>query len=90
MQLTHANGVIFGGSIGNTVTLEPGKLVALDAETGEILWTYPAPGPLAGGVSVVSGVGYVGIGTNVGFLALLGTRSSEYLAKSVLAFSPGH
>lgn len=86
--LTHANGVVFGGSNGGApYTLQPGRVVALDAKTGEILWTHAMPGPMVGGVSIVDGVAYVGSGTNVAFLTLSGRRTSPFSGKSVLAFS---
>lgn len=88
--MSHANGVLFGGSNGNIETLNPGKVVALDAKTGKVLWTHPTPGPLAGGVSVVKGMAFVGVGTNVVFPRLTGAGTSYY-GKSVLAFSlPSH
>lgn len=80
--------MVFGGSNGDApYTLQPGRVVALDAKTGEILWTHAMPGPMVGGVSIVDGVAYVGSGTNVAFLTLSGRRTSPFSGKSVLAFS---
>ncbi|CAM6084412.1 unnamed protein product [Calypogeia fissa] len=57
--LTHANGVVFGGS------LAPGHVVALDAITGKVLWTYATPGDLFGGVSVTDGCVFVPVGVSL-------------------------
>jgi polyvinyl alcohol dehydrogenase (cytochrome) len=50
-----ANGVVFGG------TME-GDFVALNAQTGAILWTYASGGSVADSPSIVGGVVYWGSG----------------------------
>ncbi|CAM6097146.1 unnamed protein product [Calypogeia fissa] len=63
--VAYANGVLFGGSVGNgsSPTGTPsGQIVALDPLTGEILWEYTTQGGLAGGVSIWDGCIFQPIG----------------------------
>lgn len=59
LQLTYANGVVFGGSVA------PGHVVALDAVTGKVLWTYATPGDIYGGVSITDGCVFVPVGVSL-------------------------
>jgi outer membrane protein assembly factor BamB len=65
---THLGGVIRNVAIAGGViyALQDGSdggaeaaVVALDAETGQELWSFPAPGGVDGGVAVAGGVAYV-------------------------------
>jgi len=60
--LTVANGVLFGGS------LDPeGHMYALDAATGEILWSFASGGSVMSAPAVVDGVVYWGSGYSTGY-----------------------
>jgi polyvinyl alcohol dehydrogenase (cytochrome) len=52
-----ANGVVYGCS-----TSPRGEMFALDAETGETLWTFPSGGTCIAGASIVDGTVYWGSG----------------------------
>lgn len=71
MQVAYANGVLFGGSVGNTSspTGKPsGQIVALDPLNGSILWEYTTQGVLGGGLSIWDGCIYQPVGgTSVTF-----------------------
>ncbi|KAK6155114.1 hypothetical protein DH2020_009362 [Rehmannia glutinosa] len=58
--VTVANGVLFAGSMHRT-----GPVYAVDAENGEILWSYETGASVYGGVSVSKGCIYVGSGYGV-------------------------
>ncbi|KAF5775635.1 putative polyvinyl alcohol dehydrogenase (cytochrome) [Helianthus annuus] len=60
-----ANGVVFAGSTNGT-----GPIYAINAATGQILWSYNTGGTVYGGMSISDGCVYVGSGykTNVGLL----------------------
>jgi len=53
--VSEANGVVYGGSLS-------GKMLALDAQTGKILWTFTTAGSVIDGPSIVNGVLYWGSG----------------------------
>ncbi|XP_027079511.1 uncharacterized protein [Coffea arabica] len=55
--VTIANGVLFGGS-----TYSTGPVYAIDAENGNILWSYETGASVYGGMSVSDGCMYVGHG----------------------------
>ena len=55
--VSEANGVVYAGSLS-------GKMFALDAQTGKILWTYTTAGSVIDGPSIVNGVLYWGSGYN--------------------------
>jgi polyvinyl alcohol dehydrogenase (cytochrome) len=55
--VTVANGVLYACSLGSE-----GNMYALDAATGEVLWTYAAGGSCASGAAVVNGSVYWGTG----------------------------
>lgn len=59
--VTVANGVVFAGS-----TYRTGPVYAIDAENGEILWSYETGATVYGGLSVSKGCVYVGSGYGVG------------------------
>jgi polyvinyl alcohol dehydrogenase (cytochrome) len=67
-MVTIANGVVFAGSAGQTPkeappSGKPGGFFALDAATGNILWSYPLPSDSVNcGASVVNGIVYWGSG----------------------------
>lgn len=72
-MVTSANGVVFAGSMGlapikNPFTGEvfvpgvPGGMFALNAATGQILWSFPTDGAVNCGPSVVNGTVYWGSG----------------------------
>ena len=54
-QVSAANGVVYAGSMS-------GDMVAMDAETGEILWTFASGGSVICGPSIVNGTVYWGSG----------------------------
>lgn len=58
--VTVANGVLFAGS-----TYAQGPVYGIDAETGEILWSYDTGATVYGGMSVSNGCIYVGNGYKV-------------------------
>lgn len=58
--VTVANGVVFGAS-----SNADGSIYAINAETGEFLWSYETGAAVYGGVSVSRGCIYVGHGYNV-------------------------
>lgn len=76
LQLTYANGVVFGGSE------SPGHVVALDAITGKVLWTYATPGDFFGGVSITDGCVFVPVGVS---LIGIQRQSNHTRGKSVLS-----
>jgi polyvinyl alcohol dehydrogenase (cytochrome) len=64
-----ANGVVYGGSMGNApFVLGPGTsatnptFFALDAATGKILWNYVSGGSVNSGAAIANGVVYWGAG----------------------------
>lgn len=74
-QVTVANGVVFAGSAGGgpipasflppglgPVRGFPGAFYAMDAATGQILWSLPSDGAVLGGAAVVDGTVYWGGG----------------------------
>jgi polyvinyl alcohol dehydrogenase (cytochrome) len=54
-QVSAANGVVYAGSMS-------GDMVAMDAKTGEILWTFASGGSVICGPSIVNGTIYWGSG----------------------------
>jgi polyvinyl alcohol dehydrogenase (cytochrome) len=52
-----ANGVLYAPSMS-------GKMFALDAANGKILWSYQAQGSVIGGASIANGTVYWGDGYN--------------------------
>ena len=58
--VTIANGVLFAGS-----TDSRGPVYAMNAETGEILWSYATGATVYGGASVSDGCIFIGNGYNV-------------------------
>ena len=60
--ITIANGVMFAGS------MDPeGHMYALDAKTGDILWSFASYGSVMSAPSIVDGVVYWGSGYYQGF-----------------------
>ena len=57
-----ANGVVFGCNLAIGV----GRMVAMDAETGAILWSYDSGGPCNAGPSISDGMVFWGSGTYAG------------------------
>jgi polyvinyl alcohol dehydrogenase (cytochrome) len=57
-----ANGVVFGGSMD-----QEGNMYALDARTGEVLWSFKSGGSVMSAPAVVDGVLYWGSGYDRGF-----------------------
>jgi polyvinyl alcohol dehydrogenase (cytochrome) len=53
--LTYANGVVYHGTTG-------GRIVALDAGSGEVKWSTEPGADIGGGFSVVDGTLYAGFG----------------------------
>jgi polyvinyl alcohol dehydrogenase (cytochrome) len=68
---TVANGVVFGAPF----DLE-GHMLALDAATGDLLWSYPSGATVYGGAAVVDGVVYWGNG----YQTVSGTRGTGLFA----------
>ncbi|MDH3622448.1 MAG: PQQ-binding-like beta-propeller repeat protein [Myxococcales bacterium] len=68
---TVANGVVFGAPF----DLE-GHMLALDAATGDLLWSYPSGATVYGGPAVVDGVVYWGNG----YQTVAGTRGKGLFA----------
>jgi len=56
-SVSEANGVVYAGSLS-------GKMYALDAKTGAILWHFTTAGSVIDGPSIVNGVVYWGSGYN--------------------------
>ena len=76
--ITVSNDVLFAGS-----THPKGPIYAMNAETGEILWTYETEATVYGGMSVSNRCIYVGNGYTLG----LGGLNPPYTAgKSLFAF----
>ena len=73
--VTVANHVLFAGS-----TNPKGPIYAMNAETGEILWSYETGATVFGGMSVSDGCVYVGNGYSLG----LGSLSASYTAGTSL------
>jgi polyvinyl alcohol dehydrogenase (cytochrome) len=74
-----AGGVVFGGSMDAM-----GTMFALDAASGDVLWSFPSGGTVYGGPAIAGGVVYWGSGypsARLGF----GTTS-----KKLYAFAPGN
>ena len=70
--------MLFAGS-----TNPKGPIYAMNAETGEILWSYETGATVFGGMSVSDGCVYVGNGYSLG----LGSLSASYTAgTSLFAF----
>src|SRR5262245_56215049 len=67
------NGVLFGGAMD-----AQGTMFALNASTGEVLWSFPSGGTVYGGPAVANGVVYWGSGypNKIGF----GTTSKKLYA----------
>ncbi|MBA0819280.1 hypothetical protein Gohar_019773 [Gossypium harknessii] len=76
--VTVANGVLIGGS-----TFRQGPIYAMNAKSGEILWSYDTGATIYGGASVSNGCIYIGHGYKV----TLGLSNPEYTAgNSLFAF----
>ncbi|XP_062152132.1 uncharacterized protein LOC133860568, partial [Alnus glutinosa] len=76
--VTVANGLLFAGS-----TNPKGPIYAMDAKTGEILWSYETGATVYGGMSVSDGCVYVGNGYVLG----LGVFTPSFTAgTSLFAF----
>jgi polyvinyl alcohol dehydrogenase (cytochrome) len=69
------NGVVFGGAMDDR-----GTMFALDAATGEVLWTFPSGGTVYGGPAIANGVVYWGSG--------YGTTGTGTSSKKLYAFTP--
>ncbi|KAK7340516.1 hypothetical protein VNO77_21222 [Canavalia gladiata] len=69
--VTIANGIVFAGS-----TYKEGPIYAINAKTGEILWSYDSGSTVFGGVSVSDGCIYFGNGYKIGFGLLLPNSTS--------------
>jgi polyvinyl alcohol dehydrogenase (cytochrome) len=68
------NGVLFGGS------MDPnGTMFAMNAATGEVLWSFQSGGSVYGGPAVANGVVYWGCGYSQGTLGT-GTRCAQLYA----------
>ncbi|KAL8475644.1 hypothetical protein ACS0TY_028343 [Phlomoides rotata] len=76
--VTVANGVVFAGS-----TYRTGPVYAIDADNGEILWSYETGATVYGGLSVSKGCVYVGSGYGVGLGA---TNPSFTSGTSIFSF----
>lgn len=83
--MLYVNGVFFGGLNGNIEILNLGKVVVLDVKMGKVLWIYLMFGLLVGGVLVVKGMVFVGVGINVVFLWFIGV-GIFYYGKLVFVF----
>jgi polyvinyl alcohol dehydrogenase (cytochrome) len=70
-----ANGVVYGATL-------TGFYRALDAATGDVLWSYQAGGSVGGGAAIVRGTVYWGSGFGH-FGPLLGTSNNKLFAFSV-------
>jgi polyvinyl alcohol dehydrogenase (cytochrome) len=70
--VTVANGVVFAGSMAAGAGAH--TMFALDAASGDILWSFPSGGSVNGGAAVVDGVVYWGSG-----YGLWGGRSNHRL-----------
>jgi polyvinyl alcohol dehydrogenase (cytochrome) len=57
-----ANGVVFGGSMD-----QEGNMYALDARTGDVLWSFKSGGSVMSAPAIVDGVVYWGSGYDRGF-----------------------
>jgi polyvinyl alcohol dehydrogenase (cytochrome) len=68
------NGVLFGGSMDPS-----GTMFAMNAATGEVLWSYQSGGSVSGGPAVANGVVYWGCGYSMGTFAT-GTPCAQLYA----------
>lgn len=80
-RMAVANGVVFAGSLGTPAPFggaanDP-TMVALDAETGAILWSFVSGGSVISGAAVVDGVVYWGSGYDY---FGLGTNNNKFFA----------
>ncbi|KAK7374507.1 hypothetical protein VNO80_07937 [Phaseolus coccineus] len=76
--VTVANGIVFAGSVDSK-----GPIYAINAESGNIVWSYETGSTVYGGMSVSDGCIYVGNGYKVG----IGLNLGNYTAgTSLLAF----
>jgi polyvinyl alcohol dehydrogenase (cytochrome) len=74
-----SNGVVFGCN-----RLSVGKMVALSADTGQLLWSYDSGAPCSAGASISDGMVFWGSGT-------FSTRPDQMGPKKVFAFwLPSH
>ncbi|KAL2330008.1 hypothetical protein Fmac_017589 [Flemingia macrophylla] len=69
-----ANGVVFAGSADRN-----GYIYAIDAKSGNILWSYKTGASVYGGMSISNGCIYVGHGYNVSIGGFFGLTSGYYL-----------
>jgi polyvinyl alcohol dehydrogenase (cytochrome) len=72
--LTVANGVLYAGS-------QSGDMLAIEAATGKILWTFASGGTVMGGPSIVNGTVYWGSGYN--YLFITGKPNNKLYAFTV-------
>jgi polyvinyl alcohol dehydrogenase (cytochrome) len=75
--VTVVNGVVFGGSMD-----DGGTMLALDAATGDVLWTFASGGTVYGGAAVVNGLVVWGSGYSSMRLGF-GTESRKLYAFEV-------
>jgi len=76
--VTVANGIVFAGSVDSK-----GAIYAMNAESGNIVWSYETGSTVYGGMSVSDGCIYVGNGYKVGIGLNLGNFTA---GTSLLAF----
>jgi len=69
--VTVANGVVFAGSVDSK-----GPVYAMNAETGNVVWSYETGSSVEGGMSVSDGCIYVGNGYKVGLGLFLGNYTA--------------
>src|SRR5205807_4456480 len=94
--VTVANGVVYAPSTGAANPSSTPNMFALDAATGEVLWSFPSGGSVAAGAVVVNGTVYWGSGYGrLGFVggqnkffafSLAANRSREQL--KITPYSP--
>ena len=73
--MTVANGVVYAPSTGAATPSTP-NMFALDAATGEVLWSFPSGGSVAAGAVVVNGTVYWGSG--YGRVGLVGGQNKFF------------
>ncbi len=65
-RMSVANGVVFAGSLGTPLAAGGAEtdptMVALDAETGDVLWSFVSGGSVISGAAIVGGMMYWGSG----------------------------
>lgn len=76
--VTIANGVVYAGSTAETGT----DMYALDANTGEILWSFAGSGSVSGGAAVVGETVYWGAGYDRATLCPGGAGPEQYCVPS--------